>query len=111
MPCHRNFSITDPSNQICPLLTALDFHNLCPAFLHKACSVANGIFRVNLVRPVRHVRHQQRGLHASTNGLNVMQLSSIVTESVSSCPNMVCASESPTSIISIPASSTRRAPA
>ena len=73
MPCHRNFSITDPSNQICPLLTALDFHNLCPAFLHKACSVANGIFRVNLVRPIRHVHHQQRVLHASTHGLNVME--------------------------------------
>ena len=73
VPGHRNLRVGDAANQVSPLLPTLDLHHFRPAFLHKARCVAHGVRSVNLIRPVRHIRHKQRILHAAAHGLHVVQ--------------------------------------
>ncbi len=73
VPGHGNFGIDDAANQVGALLAAFDLHHFRPGFLHEARRIADGFVDVSLVRAKRHVRHQQRMLHATVGGAGVVQ--------------------------------------
>src|SRR5581483_11017766 len=59
MACDRNLRIDDVTNKIGSFLSTLDLHYFRSAFFHKAGRVDDGIFRVRVIRAVRHVRNEQ----------------------------------------------------
>ncbi len=72
-PGNRNLSIDDAANQVGTLFAALDLHHLRAAFFHEARGIADGVFGVNMIRPVGHVSQQQRALHAAAHRLHMVQ--------------------------------------
>ena len=73
VPRDWNLSVNNLPDQLRALFPTLDLDDFGPAFLHETRGISNGVLGINLIRPVRHVRHQHRTLHAAPHRLHMVQ--------------------------------------
>ena len=69
----RDLGVNNLADEIGAFLAALDLHHFCAAIFHEACSIADCVRRIDLIRPIGHVGDQQRILHAAAHGFHVVQ--------------------------------------